>query len=607
MSETCIVCLGDLGENGNDLDRALSPAVKLEAVDADNKSLIPAPDQDDERIAHLLPCGHDLHNGCLKPWVERANSCPICRQSFNKVELSLLLGGPVASSYTVDNRTQVADIDPSMYIDELDDDPDFPPCPICDDDDNEELLLSCDGCGTDHHTYCVGLDEIPRGHWFCDTCVTQRAIESVTTNRSARRSHRLADRRTRAQQRRERTRVQASHSGWARVWQSVWDRLNIDLDFPFDDDTPVSRGRNGARDASEHRDVRQWERRLQIADRQGGANRFRETASALLDINEIRRVRAALERPASPKPESQEELRAWNALEKAKVIQMDSNANARKRKSPTASPSDGTPMPEPERPLKRPRTRRNPDVSDPPSDSAAESSGSVHRPTPVAPTRSEGPSFLQSLLKEVECSTPPEDSTGQYRSSNVPLTGHSSPAYSPLLVSPPASNHASPRALSATPPPSLSPRSGSPLSLTSKIEPIFPAPEFSPARSPPDNHRSVSEWQQNNHEIRHPRPRSRYPWGSSPPRSDEKSPPRVNISLTAKESVAKMVSSALKPHYHRSEISKDQYTDINRNVSRMLYEKVGVEENLTDSTKEDWEKVASEEVAKAVQSLRSGS
>ncbi|KAL8897515.1 MAG: hypothetical protein Q9192_002542, partial [Flavoplaca navasiana] len=312
MSETCIVCLGDLGESGNDLDRAPSPAIKLEQA-------------------------LDVHG-----------------------------------NYTVDNRIQVADIDPSMYIDELDEDPEFPPCPICDDDDNEELLLSCDGCGTDYHTYCVGLDDIPRMHWFCDPCTTQRAMESVNNNRNARRSHRLADRRTRAQQRRERTRVQASHSGWARVWQSVWDRLNIDLDFPFDDEPSGSQiNHDGARDASQHRDVRQWERRLQIADRQGGANRFRETASALLDINEIRRVRA-LERPASPEPESQEELRAWNALEKAKVIRSDSNTNARKRKSPTASPSDVPHAPEPERPFKRPRTRRNLDNSDPSSASAAE-------------------------------------------------------------------------------------------------------------------------------------------------------------------------------------------------------------------------------------------
>jgi hypothetical protein len=49
--------------------------------------------KEDELVAHLLPCGHDLHNECLKPWVERANSCPICRASFNMVELSARVGG----------------------------------------------------------------------------------------------------------------------------------------------------------------------------------------------------------------------------------------------------------------------------------------------------------------------------------------------------------------------------------------------------------------------------------------------------------------------------------------------------------------------------------
>lgn len=376
MAETCIVCLGDLGESGSSLDRA-PPAVKLEdAHENESKSPILAADHDDERIAHLLPCGHDLHNGCLKPWVERANSCPICRQCFNIVELSVLVGGklypfqalmlwllthilltgPVISSYSVDDRTQVADIDPSMYIDDLDEDPEFPPCPICEDDGNEELLLSCDGCGVDYHTYCVELDDIPRGHWFCETCSTQRAIESVNTRQAPRPSHRPSDRRTRAQQRRERTRVQATHSGWARVWQSVWDRLNLDLDFPFDDEPSGSQDQRATRELSEHRDVRQWERRLQIAERQGGANRFRETAAALLDVNEIRQLRTARERPASLEPESQEELRAWNALEKAKEIQMDPDATRKKRKSPTASPSDTGPSTEPERPLKRPRT-----------------------------------------------------------------------------------------------------------------------------------------------------------------------------------------------------------------------------------------------------------
>ena len=96
MSDTCIVCLGDLGEGANDLPRSV-PAFKVEDDVPERLSTAPklperADRSDDAMIAHLLPCGHNLHNECLKPWVERANSCPICRQSFNQVELSDCIG-----------------------------------------------------------------------------------------------------------------------------------------------------------------------------------------------------------------------------------------------------------------------------------------------------------------------------------------------------------------------------------------------------------------------------------------------------------------------------------------------------------------------------------
>jgi hypothetical protein len=84
MSDVCIVCLGDLGEGAGD---PLEP-VSLD-VDGDFKDGL----EDSSQIAQLLPCGHILHNNCLKPWVERANSCPICRRSFNMVELSDQVGG----------------------------------------------------------------------------------------------------------------------------------------------------------------------------------------------------------------------------------------------------------------------------------------------------------------------------------------------------------------------------------------------------------------------------------------------------------------------------------------------------------------------------------
>lgn len=98
MSETCIVCLGDLGESANELPHPV--VVNVPPNDHDGRSLRSSsqpPHHSDssvvEMIAHLLPCGHNLHDECLKPWVERANSCPICRQSFNLVELSIKVGG----------------------------------------------------------------------------------------------------------------------------------------------------------------------------------------------------------------------------------------------------------------------------------------------------------------------------------------------------------------------------------------------------------------------------------------------------------------------------------------------------------------------------------
>lgn len=46
-----------------------------------------------EFVARLDPCNHYMHNMCLKPWIERANTCPICRCKFNDVEVALCVNG----------------------------------------------------------------------------------------------------------------------------------------------------------------------------------------------------------------------------------------------------------------------------------------------------------------------------------------------------------------------------------------------------------------------------------------------------------------------------------------------------------------------------------
>ena len=63
-----------------------------------------------------------------------------------------------------------------------------------------------------------------------------------------------------------------------------------------------------------------------------------------------------------------------------------------------------------------------------------------------------------------------------------------------------------------------------------------------------------------------------------------------------------MVKLALGPRYKDKSITKDQYTDINRDVSRRLYDMVGDASALIDgAAREKWQGVAEEEVRKAVE------
>lgn len=498
-----------------------------------------------------------------------------------------------------------------MLIEEYEEESEEQPCPICGDDDNEDLLLACDGCDTYSHTYCVGLDRVPVGHWYCETCNAQRAIESVcpsAPSHQAQPQHHTADRRTRGQLRQVRYRNQANSSSWARVWQSVWDNLNLDLDFPFDDASDAARIDRAQRTvASQRREFRQWERRFQVAERQGGSNRFRDTASTLLDLHATR------EHPTISESESRDEIRAWNALEKAKEIELD--PSLRRKRSATTSPSDAEPITQPQRPFKRPRTRRTLDPAESSSHNTAEASrsrrGSAARPSSSrasslhnGATHGNGPSFLQCMLKEIESSSAPHESQGQSRLALHPTTRHSSPHPSSPGASPTTSNHASPRARSITPPPSISTRPGSPFSLTSKVEPIFPPPEFSPVRSPPDTLFALRPHNEAKPSAKVETESRPHRQGSSPTRSHDTSPIRAMMPLSTKSDLQRMVSNALKPHYQSNTVSKDQYTDINRNVSRMLYELVGGTGSVDGGARKTWERLASDEVAKAVQSLK---
>ena len=66
-----------------------------------------------------------------------------------------------------------------------------------------------------------------------------------------------------------------------------------------------------------------------------------------------------------------------------------------------------------------------------------------------------------------------------------------------------------------------------------------------------------------------------------------------------------MVKAVLGPRYRTEEINKDQYTDINRDISRLMYDKIGGAEGLANQEERDkWQKFASDEVERAVETIR---
>ena len=106
------------------------------------------------------------------------------------------------------------------------------PCPMCNMSDNEDAMILCDGCDLGVHSYCLDLDHEANtdGAWYCAEC---REEGSGRVSRTPGIMSRIHGIRNRDQQRALRFRTQASSaSDWARVWRSVWNQLDLDLDFP---------------------------------------------------------------------------------------------------------------------------------------------------------------------------------------------------------------------------------------------------------------------------------------------------------------------------------------------------------------------------------------
>jgi hypothetical protein len=74
--------------------------------------------------------------------------------------------------------------------------------------------------------------------------------------------------------------------------------------------------------------------------------------------------------------------------------------------------------------------------------------------------------------------------------------------------------------------------------------------------------------------------------------------------MEGKEIVQKIVRTALQ-RFYPDIVTKEQYADVNRTVSRKLYDKITDPDRLDDKAREEWERFATTEVEKAVESLKS--
>ncbi|KAI1115073.1 hypothetical protein F5Y14DRAFT_440816 [Nemania sp. NC0429] len=600
---------------------------------------------DNNNIAVIQVCGHVLHDSCLREWTGKANSCPICRQAFHLVNVYDRVGGTLVSSYKVEDKKQVVEFDPQAWLDENpEEEEEARPCPICNSADHEDVLLLCDNCDAPYHTYCVGLDAVPRGHWFCLEC-SQAACEMLQAEFDDRgveitglagfsdgRSDYLP--RTQATMRRARQRARSDEwqGAWGQIAGRVWDALNIDLDNHEDDEALHHYRRSQQHSERERREYQRWQQRLNIASRLGAHDVFVENLPIHLPQRVVRQPPTQL----PPPEESREEKQAWGALDKAIEAEApdESSPNGRKRKARSIT---GSPMepPPPERKLKRPRTRRVP--TQPEASSSNHTTAQIAESTTIGPSANgrahspvpnpEGPSFLSSLLKEVEMSTTSEDENIRALLATAkPSTDPHSP-----VTSPSPSGYSSPRALSMTPPPrGINDRPGSPLSLSSRIEPIYPPAnyilgreggEHSDSETRPRQHQNQQHQNQQQQqspqqphqssgtsmtlEIRQPRPRRRrsVDVSRSLVHSPDASPTGTSLPFEMKETISGIVKDALKPHWKSGQLTADQYASINRDLSHRLYKEAPGAE-LDDEARTRFERIATKEVARAVADIK---
>eukprot|EP01084_Bolivina_argentea_P062528 114363_1 len=111
-------------------------------------------------IAKVNSCGHIYHGKCIKSWSHIENSCPLCKRKFKYIYMI-----STGIETKIPEKQQQAENEMNAFVWEN------CVCSYCGSNDDEHLLLLCDGCDDAAHTYCAGFGHIvPSADYFCNEC-----------------------------------------------------------------------------------------------------------------------------------------------------------------------------------------------------------------------------------------------------------------------------------------------------------------------------------------------------------------------------------------------------------------------------------------------------
>ena len=124
-------------------------------------------------LANPDGCNHDFCKSCLIEWSQRSSKCPMCKKLYNNIifyengiKKQMSLNEIRKDYYKNILNENNNESDNESNIDEG--------CYICGKNTDQCNLLVCERCkGNFCHYYCINLNKIPEGKWYCEYCIEE--------------------------------------------------------------------------------------------------------------------------------------------------------------------------------------------------------------------------------------------------------------------------------------------------------------------------------------------------------------------------------------------------------------------------------------------------